>query len=121
MLRLIKNKNTDEFYTDERCFITEILNDPASPDLSVARCRVKPGIRTQLHALKDVAETYVIEVGQGFMDDGENEGFKVGPGDAVTIGAGEAQRIMNTGNEDLIFLVICQPRFVPECYLNLED
>ncbi|MCP5072410.1 MAG: cupin domain-containing protein [Rhodobacteraceae bacterium] len=121
MLKLIKTKNTSEFFTGERCFISEVLNDAAAPDMSVARCRVETGITTQLHALRGVTETYIITSGQGLMDDGANSAFQVGTGDTITISAGHAQRITNTGECDLVFTVICRPRFVPDCYVNLED
>ena len=40
-----------EFATDERCLITELLNDPACPEVSLALARVAPGVTTRLHAL----------------------------------------------------------------------
>ncbi len=46
---------------------------------------------------------------------------RVKPGDSVTIPVGTAQRIANVGTGDLVFLVLCTPRFVPECYRNLEQ
>ena len=116
MLKLIPSNRSDEFYTSERCHITEVLNDPASPGLSIARCRVEPGITTQLHSLKGTAETYLIETGEGTMDDGTGPAFNVRPGDSISIGPDHPQRIKNTGPDDLVFLVICTPRFVPSCY-----
>lgn len=120
MLKLIKAKESSTFFTEERCYITEILNDIASPHLSMARCTVLPGITTQLHSLTRVHETYLIETGEGHMDDGTNQGFQVGPGDAILIEAGKPQRIKNTGTSDLVFTVMCRPRFEPGCYVNLE-
>ncbi len=40
-----------EFATDERCFITEWLNDPAHPAASLAQARVPPGcvLRARAH------------------------------------------------------------------------
>jgi mannose-6-phosphate isomerase-like protein (cupin superfamily) len=121
MLNYIANKQSEEFYTEERCHIVELLNDDTSPQLSMARCRVLPGIITQLHALNQTEETYFIENGSGVMDDGEGNLIEVGVGDSVRIDKNHPQRIRNTGENDLIFLVVCQPRFLPECYLNLED
>ncbi|NOX41093.1 MAG: cupin domain-containing protein [Alphaproteobacteria bacterium] len=115
LTRITANKSV-EFYTRERCFITEILNHPDSPDLSLARCRVLAGVTTELHRLKATREVYVIEQGQGLMDDGHSEQLAVKAGDSVTIPAGHGQRIENTGTEDLVFMVICTPRFEPECY-----
>ena len=120
MLTKIPANDSDAFFTRERCHIQELLNDPASPGLSIARCRVEPGVTTELHALANTAETYLIEAGSGVMEDGSGPGFAVGPGDAVSIAKDHAQRIRNTGNTDLVFLVFCTPRFVPACYTPLE-
>lgn len=120
MLNHIVNKQSEEFYTEERCHIVELLNDDASPQLSMARCRVEPGIITQLHALDQTEETYFIENGSGVMDDGEGHLIEVGVGDSVRIVENHPQRIRNNSKSDLIFLVVCKPRFLPECYLNLE-
>lgn len=120
MLTKIPRNDSVEFFTRERCHIKEVLNDPNSPGLSIARCRVEPGVTTELHALTDTAETYLIEAGTGVMDDGTAPGFPVGPGDAMSIPPGHPQRIRNTGAEDLIFLVLCTPRFEVPCYTPLE-
>lgn len=121
MLSLIKKKNGKEFFTGERCHITELLNDENCPHLSIARCRVEPGITTQLHALKSVREVYSIEAGSGMMDDGRGNGFEVSEGDSIVVDEGHPQRIRNTGKIDLVFVVTCVPRFEPECYVNLEE
>ena len=39
-----------EFYTEERCYITELHNNV---DSSIARARVKPGVTTELHSLRE--------------------------------------------------------------------
>ena len=120
MLTHIPRENRKEVYTRDRWPITEVLNRPNSPDLSIARCRVEPGVTTELHRLLDTRETYVIETGQGVMDDGSDPAFPVNVGDAVVIPANRAQRITNTGTTDLVFLVYCQPRFEPRSYDPLE-
>ena len=113
------NKAKPEVWTEERCFITELVNTPAWPELSIARTRVEPGVTTALHAL-DVLEFYVIEKGEGLMRTGERDPFPVGPGDAVTIPQHESQCITNTGSGDLVFLCVCTPRFSQDCYTSLE-
>jgi len=109
----------EEVWTDERCWITELLNDAGVPDVSLARCRVEPGVTTQLHRLA-VREWYVVEQGRGLMQVGDREPWPIGPGDVVEIPADAAQRVTNTGAADLVFQCICLPRFTPACYESLE-
>ncbi len=109
-----------EFWTDERCFITELHNDDASPEASLAIARVEPGITTQLHRLDGVCERYVVREGEGIVEvDGVKQLLRVG--DQAVIPAGAAQRIENTGPGQLVFYCLCTPRFVPSSYVNLED
>lgn len=114
-----KTNAATEFFTDERCYITELLNDATVPQTSLARSRVTPGVTTELHRLT-VDEWYVIGKGAGLMEVAGNEPFAVGPGDVVAIPAGVSQRITNTGSSDLILQCLCLPRFTPECYESLE-
>jgi len=109
----------DEFWTSERCYITELLNQSQTPEVSIARTRVAPGVITQLHSLS-VAEWYVIEAGTGIMTVGEERPRRVGTGDIVSIPKGTPQMISNDGGNDLIFLCVCTPRFSQECYASLE-
>ena len=108
-----------EFWTSERCYIRELLNNDSSPEVSIARARVEPGVTTQLHALA-VAEWYVIESGSGLMTVGEAAPRDVGAGDTVSIPRGVPQRIQNNGDCDLIFLCVCVPRFLLRHYTSLE-
>ena len=108
-----------EFWTDERCFITELLNRDEYPEVSIARTRVEPGTTTQLHALS-VHEFYVIESGTGLMHVGSSEPTPVRPGCVISILRQESQKIENSGDVDLVFLCVCAPRFEPGCYTSLE-
>ena len=116
---LVAGEPGREFSTRERCFITEIFNDPRVPDVSLARCRVPAGVTTERHRLA-VDELYVIRAGRGRMCLGDERPFDVKPGDAVQIPAGMAQCICNTGTCDLVFDCICRPRFTPSVYTPLE-
>ena len=109
-----------EFYTDEKCYITEISNSPDDPEMSVARARVLPGVTTRWHRLKDTVERYYVLKGKGRVEVGDLLPREVNPGDMVMIPAMCRQRIANTGTEDLIFLAICTPRFRDAAYENLE-
>ena len=108
-----------ERYTSERCWISEILNDLHWPEFSIARCRVEPGVTTELHSLS-VHEVYVIEHGCGLMRVGSKAPYEVGPGDTVTIPKQVAQNISNIGDSDLVFTCVCSPRFSQNCYTSRE-
>lgn len=116
---LIPATNHEEFYTDERCYIRELLNSGQSPDVSVAIARVEPGVTTQLHSLSGVTETYILSQGTGVVEV-NHQRFPVTAGDQVVIPANAPQRITNTSDTDLQFYCVCTPRFVPACYVNLE-
>lgn len=109
-----------EFYTGERCFITEISNSPVDPALSIARARVAAGITTRWHRLAGITERYYILEGKGIMEVGELTPRLVTAGDVVLIPPSCRQRITNSGSDDLIFLAICTPRFVNEAYEDIE-
>jgi mannose-6-phosphate isomerase-like protein (cupin superfamily) len=107
-----------EYFTREGCYITELHNRSDDPEVSIARARVEPGVCTALHVV-DFAERYLIENGRGVMTLGDAPPYAVAAGDVVVIPAGTAQRIENTGPDDLIFLCVCTPRFVTEGYREL--
>ncbi len=115
-----KSDSLDELYISERCFITELVNLPDNPLMSVSKARVTSGVTTALHRLLETEERYFILSGKGEMEiDGEVVGL-VAKGDTVFIPANATQRITNVGADDLIFLCICTPRFVFENYEDLE-
>jgi len=105
-----------EYFFQEGCFILELQNDAACPEMSVARATVRPGVTTRLHRLTDVHERYVILSGQGLAEVGDSLVVEVAANDVIDIPPGMAQRITSTGSVDLVFLALCTPRFTPECY-----
>ena len=122
MKEIIKQKkHNKEFYTDEKCFITELSNTPDDPDLSIARARVEPGVTTRWHHLKDITERYCIISGSGRVEVGDLAPQNVNAGDVVLIPPMCRQRITNIGTDDLIFLAVCTPRFLDEAYEDIED
>ena len=118
---IIKKDSNKEFYTDEKCFITELSNTADDPDSSIAQARVKPGITTRWHRLKGISERYCIISGRGRMELGNLPVQNVNTGDIVLIPPMCRQRITNIGTDDLIFLAICTPRFLNEAYQDIED
>lgn len=112
---------SSEFETDELCHIVELSNSAADPDLSIARARVEPGVTTAWHRLRGTAERYYIMQGSGRVEIGEQQPEDVGEGDIVVIPSMCPQRIENTGSNDLVFLVLCTPRFKDEVYEEVEE
>lgn len=110
-----------EYDTAELCAINEMSNDSGDPELSIARARVRAGVTTRWHRVRGIAERYVMLEGRGVVEVEGLGAAAVGPGDVVRIPAGARQRIRNEGAEDLVFLAICTPRFVPEAYEDVED
>lgn len=108
------------FATDERCTLTEILNDPASPEASLALAVVAPGVTTRLHAVAGTIERYLILSGEGLVEIA-GEAARVVPGDRVLIPAGVPQRITALGPAPLEFHCVCTPRFRQDNYVDLGD
>jgi len=107
-----------EYFFAEGCFITELSNTPDDPAVSIARVRVEPGETTQWHCLRGVTERYVILEGIGSVEVGNLGPQVVNAGDTVIIPPGERQRISNIGENSLIFLAICSPRFEESAYVK---
>lgn len=115
-----KNLNLIEYETEERCSIIEIANDSEDELVSIAQARVKPGITTAWHKLNNITERYIILSGKGKMEIGNLKPVVVCKGDVVRIPKDTPQRITNIGIMDLLFYVICSPRFKPDAYICLE-
>ncbi|MCF7986053.1 MAG: cupin domain-containing protein [Methylovulum sp.] len=116
MSKILNADESNEYFFDEGCFILELSNHSDDPDVSIARARVKPGVTTQWHRLQGIIERYVMLSGTGLVEVGELPAQVVTVGDVVIIPKQCPQRIRNIGTDDLVFLAICSPRFVPEAY-----
>jgi len=110
----------EEYYLAEGCFIRELWNSPEDEGVSVAQARVTPGVTTAWHRLRESGERYLILSGTGFAEVGGLAPAPVAAGDVVVIPPGVPQRITNTGTDDLIFLCVCTPRFIPENYEDVQ-
>ena len=106
----------NEYWFEEGCFIAELSNTPGDPAVSIARARVPRGVTTRWHRVKGTVERYVILEGKGRAEVADLPPREVGPGDVVVIPSSCRQRIANIGDNDLVFLAICTPRFVREAY-----
>jgi mannose-6-phosphate isomerase-like protein (cupin superfamily) len=109
-----------EYFFEEGCYILEMWNAPEDDAASIARARVRPGDATKWHRLKNIVERYVVMEGIGRIEIGDLPTREVGIGDVVVIPSNTRQRITNTGDNDLIFLCICTPRFIKAYYESLE-
>ena len=116
---VFKAGTDEEFWTNERCHIRELINTESISDFSLADSRVESGVVTELHSLS-VREWYYIKQGSGLMEVGGGPQIEVGPGDTVEIPAGVSQRITNTGDTDILLQCVCMPRFTMDCYKSLE-
>ena len=122
MKACIKKQDPEqEYFTDEQCFITELSNGVDDPELSIARARVEAGVTTRWHRLVDTTERYVMLSGTGRVEIGDLPPQDVGPGDVVMIPPLCRQRITNTGQDDLLFLALCTPRYTDRAYQDIED
>ena len=72
------------------------------------------------HRLKGIDERYYILKGAGLVEVGDLPPQEVEVGDVVIIPALCHQRIKNIGQDDLVFLAICSPRFIDDAYEDLE-
>ncbi|MGS2718173.1 hypothetical protein ACVBE9_08385 [Eionea flava] len=100
---IIHNDESNEYFFEEGCYILEVSNSEKDAGLSVARARLTPNTETRLHRLNKTIERYIIVSGNG----------------VVIIPENCPQMIRNTGDDDLIFLVVCTPRFLPENYYDV--
>ena len=115
---VISTPEAAEYYFKEGCHILELSNSVADSTVSIARARVISGMTTQWHYLSNTTERYVILQGEGCVELAKTQSQRVKVGDVVIIPPFCWQRINNTGAQDLIFLAICTPRFLPENYVS---
>jgi RimJ/RimL family protein N-acetyltransferase/mannose-6-phosphate isomerase-like protein (cupin superfamily) len=121
MFMPVHRNNPGEYHFKENCFIIEWWNSSSDSSVSIARVRVEPGVTTKFHSLEGTCERYIIIDGEGLVEIGSEKAAAVSKGDVAVISPGERQRITNTGKNDLIFLAVCTPRFVPENYRDCEN
>ena len=119
--RIIRADDSREYFFHEGCYINELCNLAADNAVSIARARVTPGQTTRWHYLKGTTERYVIIAGRGRVELEGETASEVAAGDVVLIPAGKGQRIHNCGEQDLVFLAVCTPRFCEDAYVDIEQ
>jgi len=107
---------SQQYWFDEGCFINDLSNSVDDESLSIALATVPAGTTTAWHWLEGITERYVIQQGEGIVEIGDAPPQLLRAHDVVIIPPGSRQRIANTGNEPLVFLALCTPRFKAEAY-----
>ena len=108
-----------EYWFEEGCFIDEWSNTALDPECSIAHVRLPATRQTRWHILKGTTERYVILQGEGMVEIGDAPARHVKAGDVVIIPAGQRQRVLNAGPQELLFLAICTPRFLAGNYSDV--
>lgn len=111
-----KHEASNEYYFEEGCHILETSNSKDDEEVSITQARVEKGQQTRWHYLESTSERYVILSGSGRVEVGSAEPQNVTTGDVVIIPQNTRQRIQNIGEDDLVFLAICSPRFQKQNY-----
>lgn len=120
LTQFVSDAGGAEYWFHEGCYITEIWNNASDISVSIARARVVAGNCTRWHQLTGITERYLLVSGQGHVQLGDGASGTLRAGDAVVIPPGIAQRVVNTGVGDLIFLAVCTPRFRPAAYQDVD-
>ena len=82
--------------------------------LSLAEVTILPGGQSREHYHHELEEAYYLLKGQAEMTLDE-ETCTIGPGDTIVIAPGARHKIVNTGETDLVMIVVCAPAW------HLED
>ncbi|HIJ59217.1 MAG TPA: cupin domain-containing protein [Nitrospirae bacterium] len=118
---ILKYDPTKEYYFEEGCYINELSNIEYDEAVSIVMARVPMGVKTRRHRLIDTFERYVILRGSGMVYVDNNPPEIVSKGDVVLFPPETVQSIENIGNDDLVFLAICSPRFVKKNYEDVDN
>ncbi len=118
---IIKNTIDKEYFFEEGCYIWELSNSENDTEISIARARLTPNTETKPNYLQGIIERYIILDGQGDVFISDQTAQAVSSGDIVLIPQNCTQWIRNTGNNDLIFLVMCTPRFQVSHYCESDN
>lgn len=118
---ICRPRDGDEFLSAENVRILESWNTEHDQAVSIARARLEKGQATEVHALIDTEERYLVVSGAGEVRIGSMDAEIVGAGDVVFIPSGVMQTIRNVGEQDLVFYCICTPPFRAANYRSLPD
>ncbi len=114
-MEVVNRDQSAPFITKDRSQIRSILDrtNSTATNQSLAEATVSPDGETEEHYHPRSEEIYYILRGQGLMFL-EGERREVGPGDGILIPPGTRHSIQNIGQEPLVFLCCCAPRYSHE-------
>lgn len=115
-MRVVQSKQISEpLVTPSGEIISELIGKASGdqPNHSLAYIVIPSGKSSTPHYHKISQETYFILEGEGQMSVDQEE-FVIRPGQACYIEPEEIHQISNQGENDLVFLAICVPPWVPE-------
>ena len=109
------NSENEPLRTETGEIISELIGKTLGeqPNHSLARIVIPTGKSSAPHYHKTSHETYFNLAGQGQMQVGDKV-FVLGPGQACHIEPEEIHQITNPWEDDLVFLAVCVPPWVPE-------
>ena len=117
-MRLVKREDIDEpLRRSSGEIVYEMIGAPA--DLggtarhSVAEIVIPPGKSSPRHYHKVAEETFYILRGNARLRVDEEE-FDLSPGQACLIEPFEIHQVLSVGSEELVFLAVSSPPWVPE-------
>lgn len=119
--KVVLRSSKQEYFFEEGCHILETGNVDEDAAVSVVRARVEPGVTTRWHRLRGTVERYYIISGHGRVEIADDAPADVSAGDYALIPGMTPQRTTNTRNTDLVFLAICNPRFDPASYEDIDE
>ena len=114
-MEVVNRNDVRTFVTKDGSRIREILapRNSSIQRQSLAEALLAPAQATEAHCHPNTEEIYYILSGKGRMAiDGEAREVK--PLDGIAIPPGAAHQMLNTGDEDLIFLCCCVPAYTDE-------
>jgi mannose-6-phosphate isomerase-like protein (cupin superfamily) len=103
--------------------IYELIGAATTPEIgsghSLAKIIIPPGKSSSTHYHKQTDETYYVLKGTGSMTVNGNE-FSITAGQACHLTPGDNHSIENRGENDLEFLAVCTPAWVPTDSYEVE-
>ena len=112
MYKTRKNKIKEPFRYSTGELVYELIGKSQSSGSAInhsfSQATIPASCSSRLHYHLKAEETFYIIKGEGRMIVDERE-FDVEPGDAVLIMPQERHQIMNNGEKDLEFVVVCAP------------